>query len=107
MRGPHLGPLHEQRAVGLLLDVARLERPREARPAGTGIEFVERAEQRLPGHDVDVDPFLMIVPELVLEGALGCLVLRDFVLQRCQRPPEIGVAWLWLYGIHRVSHLTG
>src|SRR6266581_2490745 len=71
VRGPHFGALHEQRAIGLLLDVARLERPREARPSGAGIVFVERAEQRLAGYDVHVDPVLMIVPVLVLEGTLG------------------------------------
>src|SRR5467141_3353733 len=47
----------------------------------------------------------MIVPELVLEGALGAFVLRHFVLHGRQGLPEIGVTWLWLYGIHRVSHL--
>src|SRR2546427_5034983 len=105
MRGTHFGALHEQRVVGLLLDVARLERPREAGPTGPRIVLVERAEQRLSGHDVHVDPVLMIVPKIVLEGALGGFVLRDFVLQWRQRPPEIGVVWLWLHGIHRVHHL--
>src|SRR5256885_4537965 len=45
----------------------------------------------------------MIVPELVLEGPLGALVLRDFILQRCQRLPEIGVVRFGLHGIHRLS----
>src|SRR5439155_5915386 len=74
MSGSHLGALHEQRAIGLLRDVAGLERLREARPAGARVELVARAGQRLAGHDVDVDPVLMIVPELVLEGALRGLV---------------------------------
>src|SRR5882762_1393409 len=47
----------------------------------------------------------MVIPELVLEGALGAFVLRHFVLHGRQGLPEIGVTWLWLYGIHRVSHL--
>src|SRR4029077_8932904 len=107
VRGPHFGARHEQRAVGLFLDVAGLERAREARPPGARFKLVSRAEQRLTGYDVHVDPFLMIVPVRVLERPLGAFVLRDVVLHGCQRPPEIGVAWLWLYGIHRVSDLTG
>src|SRR6266446_2491548 len=91
--GPHFGALHEQRAVGLLLDVARVERPREAGPAGPGFELVGRAEQRLPGYDVHVDPFLMIVPVRVLEGPLGAFMLRDFVLQWRQGAPVFGVTW--------------
>src|SRR5438093_2166817 len=93
MSGPNFGALHEQRAVGLLLDVARIERAREARPAGAGFELVGRAEQRLTRYDVHVDPFLMIVPVRVLEGSLRRFVLRDFVLHWRQGAPELGVTW--------------
>src|SRR5262245_45032101 len=45
----------EGRRIGLD-DVRRRERPREARPTGAAVELVLRAEQRLAGDDVDVDP---------------------------------------------------
>src|SRR2546422_8769277 len=93
----------EQRSVRLLVDVRRLERLREARPPGAGLELVERAEQRLPRHDVHVDPGLVVVPELVCERALGGVVLGHLVLQRSQRAPQLGVAWL--LEMHRVPSL--
>ena len=43
----------------------------EARPAGAGVELVERAEQRLAGDDVDVDAGLVVVPVLIVERRLG------------------------------------
>src|SRR2546426_10809103 len=81
MGRPHLGPRHEERPVGLLADVRVLERLREARPPGAGLEFVERAEQRLPGDDVHVDAGPVVVPILVVERWLSRLVLGDLVLQ--------------------------
>src|SRR2546430_6258087 len=44
VRPPELGPHHEDGAVGFLSDVRRVERTREARPPGAGLELVERAE---------------------------------------------------------------
>src|SRR5256885_811298 len=107
MSGPYFRALHEERAIGLFLDVGRLEWLREAGPPGTGIVLVERAEQRLSGHDVYVDPFLMIVPKLVLEGSLGALVLCDFVLQRRQCATQVHVTRPWLDGIHGVASSLG
>src|SRR5213076_1061260 len=50
----YLGPHHEERPIGLLADVRVLERLREARPPRARLELVERAEERLPGHQVHV-----------------------------------------------------
>ena len=61
-----------------------LDGPREARPARARLELVERAEERLAGRDVDVDPRLVVVPELVPERRFGRVVLRHFELQRRQ-----------------------
>ena len=55
VRRADLGPEHEVVDVGLLHHVARLDRHREARPAGMAVVLVDRGEQRLAGHDVDVD----------------------------------------------------
>jgi hypothetical protein len=35
-----------------------------------------------PENDVHVDARLVIVPISILEGSLGCVVLRDLVLER-------------------------
>src|SRR5207248_426081 len=94
VRGPHLGSLHEERAVGLLGDVRRLERSREAGPPGAGLELVERAEQRLPRYHVHVDAGPVVVPVLVVERRLRRFVLSHLVLQRGQGLPQLDVARL-------------
>src|SRR5678816_4626259 len=45
-------PHHPELPIGFRRNILRLERPREARPAGAGIVLVELAEQRLAAHDV-------------------------------------------------------
>src|SRR5207302_9542314 len=79
------------------------ERPGEARPAGARFELVERAEQRLAGHDVDVDPLLVVVPELVVERRLGALVLRDGILFGRQKLLQLRVGGL----LERAEHGGG
>ena len=64
----------------LLDDVGRLDRPREARPAGAAVELVGRREQRLARDDVDVDAVVVVVPELVAERRARCRLLRHRVL---------------------------
>src|SRR5882762_2016939 len=92
--------LHDALPIRSLADVARLEGLREARPPRARVELVERAEERLAGHDVHVDPRLMVVPVLVVERRLGGLVLGHLVLPRRQRAAQLGVAWL--PEVHRV-----
>ena len=71
----------EQPAVDALPHVLRLERPGEARPAGAGVELVERAEERLARDDVDVD-----------SRARGCPSTRSGTAARCPRPASPGIA---------------
>jgi len=107
VRGPHLGASHgNSERVGLLLDVARLERPREAGPPGAGIVLSRRAGTavlltRRPRRSLPYG-----CPRTHFwkgRSVPSCCVTS--VLHGRQGLPEIGVAWLWLYGIHRVSHL--
>src|SRR4029453_362032 len=54
------------------------------------------------GHDVDVDPFPVIVPVLVAEGRLGPLMLGDLVLVGCQALLQLLVGRLGVLR-HRIS----
>src|SRR5262245_47860756 len=102
----HLHPLHAVRVVGVLGHVGFLERLREARPAGARIELVDGGEQRLARQDVDVDPGLVMVPELVAKRRLGRAALRDFVLGRRQLRLDFGFARLLVgHGISCVDVL--
>src|SRR2546425_2487984 len=83
-----LGAHREEGPIHQLADIARLERFGEARPPSARIELVERAEQRLAGHDVYVDPRLMVVPVLIMEWRLGGGVLGYLVLSRRERAAQ-------------------
>src|SRR5690606_8104689 len=100
----HLGARHVQLVVRAFDDVARLQRTREARPAAAAVVLVERGEQRLAGDHVDVDPGLLVVPELVAERRLGRLVLGDRVLHRGQACPQLGIARVAVRGLGVVAH---
>ncbi len=82
MAAAHLGALREEAAVLPLDDQPRLQRPREARPAGAGVVLVARGEERLARDDVHVDPLAVVVVVLVPEGRLRALLLRHLELQR-------------------------
>src|SRR5439155_11512568 len=101
MLGADLGPFHEELAILAPLDVLVLERASEARPSGSRVELVERAEERLAGGDVDVDARLLAVPEGVVERRLGGLVLGHLVLLLGERLVELRVAGLAV-GLHRL-----
>src|SRR2546421_5786126 len=92
--GPDFGTYREERPIHPLTDIARLEGFGEAGPPRTRVELVERTEERLAGHDVHVDPCLMVVPVLVVKRGLGSLVLGHLVLLRRERATQVGVAWL-------------
>ena len=72
-------------AVLFCQNIGRLQRPREAGPAGAGIIFVQRTEQRLPGHDIDIDALLFVVDIFVLKGRLRRALLRHIVLRGRKR----------------------
>src|SRR5450759_3159767 len=91
VRRSNLSALIAKHAVGLRADVRWVERPREAWPAGAGVVFVERAEERLAGNDIHVDPRLVVVPIDIAERSLRLRVLRYRVLERGQLFLQIGV----------------
>ena len=63
---------HHAQALVLHLDeVPVLDGLGEAGPTGAGVELVGRAEKRLAGHDVHVEPRLVVVPVLVSKRRLG------------------------------------
>src|SRR5262249_9011468 len=91
MRRTDLGPDHAVTGVGELGHVARLDRNREARPAGMAVVLVNRGEQRFARYDVDVQALFLVVPELVPERRLGGSVVGDPVLLRGQLGDRLGV----------------
>ena len=95
----HLGADHAVRAVAQLLDVRRLDRLGEARPAAARLELVGRGEQRLAGDDVDVDPGLVVVEQSAGAGRLGAASLGDVELLRRQARRSLrgffGTWWAW------------
>src|SRR5205823_2265529 len=53
-RRPNLGADHRMADVAVLGHRGGVDRLGETRPSGTAVEFVDRGEQRLAGHHVDV-----------------------------------------------------
>jgi len=98
MPAPDLGTAHQQAAIILLNDIPGLQRPGEAGPARTGIELVEGAEERLPGDDIDVDAFPLVLFVLIPERRLGAAFLGDLVLEGSQLFPERPVVGLPVTG---------
>jgi len=80
MFAPDLDAGHEKAMVFPLHDIPRLKGLGEARPSGPGIIFVLGAEQRLPGNDVDINPFSMVIPVLIPERGFGALFLSHLIL---------------------------
>ena len=71
---------HAEAPVGVGHDVTGLEGPGKARPSGSRLVLFPGAEQRLSGHDVDVDPLLVVAPVLISERRLGSILLGDLEL---------------------------
>jgi hypothetical protein len=80
----HFGAHHDVAVVGLFDDVVAVDRFSEAWPAGTAVELVDRGEQRLARHHVDVDARLVVVEVFAGEGSLGAALLGDLVLLGAQ-----------------------
>src|SRR5437868_5714212 len=79
--------------IRLRPNVARLERFREAWPTRSRLVLVERAEKRLAGNDVHVDPGLLIVPVLVTERSFRGVALSDVVLSRREDFLQVRIAF--------------
>src|ERR1043165_4159735 len=79
--GAHFGPLHKGGSVGFLGDLVFLDWLGKAWPAGAGIEFIQRTEQRFAGNNIHINTGLMIVPICVLERRFRAALLGDAKLQ--------------------------
>lgn len=75
---------HQVAEIGILLDRIVADRPGKAGPPAIGIEFIMGTEERLTGYDIYVYTVSMMIPEFVAERRFRSVVLRHFVLQRCQ-----------------------
>ena len=63
MSGPHFGADDAERAIMQFGDGIRIDRLGEARPTAAGFIFVGTGEQRLAGHDVDIDARLLVAQQ--------------------------------------------
>jgi len=82
------------RVVIALDDFLIHERLAEAGPTATGIELIERTEERFARNDVDVEAWFVIVPEFVAEGRLGICVLSHLELHRRELLFQFVGGWL-------------
>ncbi len=90
----HFDPHREELPVLSLRDVLRLQGFRKAWPSRPGVVLVERAEERLSGYDVNVNPLPLVVIVFISEGRLRAFVLRYLVLKRCELLFQGGVIGL-------------
>ena len=73
MLAPDLCPCSEQGLVLLLHDIARFQRPGEAWPASAGVILILGAEQGFSGDDINIDPFMFVVPVGIIKGLVPYL----------------------------------
>src|SRR5438445_11636482 len=79
------------RTVGLLKNGIRRDRFGKRGSSCSAIEFVERAEERVVGDNVDIDAGAIVVPIFVSERGFGAVLDRKAVLVRGQFRFQIGV----------------
>ena len=66
----HLGPLHLVCVIGHLDKEIIRNGFRERRQADFAVELVDRSELRFARNVVDVDAYLLVIPELILKRCL-------------------------------------
>src|SRR5262245_48295367 len=76
VRRAHLSADHAVRGVSQFVDILRFNRLGEAGPAASRIKLVGRREQRLAGHDIDVDARFLVIQIFSGSGGLGAVFLR-------------------------------
>src|SRR5215475_12555511 len=76
----HLSADHAMRAVSQFIDILRFNWLGEAGPAASRIKLVGRREQRLAGHDIDVDARFLVIQIFSGSGGLGAVLLRYVIL---------------------------
>src|SRR5205085_11413921 len=74
------GPAHAICSVCMLSDAFLIRGSVEAGPAGSGIEFCFRIEQRCAARDTVIHSRFMVVPVLARKGALRTRLAGDLVL---------------------------
>src|SRR5262245_54192405 len=80
VRRAHLSAEHAVRGVPQFVDILRFNGLGEAGPAASGIKLVGRREQRLAGHDIDVDSRFLVIQIFSGSGGLGAVLLRYVIL---------------------------
>src|SRR6476469_176168 len=80
VRRAHLGTRHAMRSVPQFVDIGRFYGLGEARPAASRFEFVGRSEQRLAGHNIDIDARFLVIQIFSSSGTLGFALLRYAIL---------------------------
>src|SRR5205807_3323757 len=102
VRARVLGPDHEVRVVGRLLDRRALRRGVEARPAAVGVELRLRLEQLGAAAGAQVRARRLRVPVLAREGALGSLLAQHVELRWGEVALPIRLALLHSHLLHRL-----
>src|SRR5437899_12891251 len=69
------------RTVGLLKNGIRRDRFGKRGSSCSAIEFVERAEERVVGDNVDIDAGAIVVPIFVSERGLGAALARKRIVE--------------------------
>src|SRR5262245_22649367 len=80
MRRADLSAYHAVRGVPQFVDIVRFNRLGEAGPAASRIKFVGRREQRLAGHNIDVDARFLVIQIFSGSGDFGAVLLRYVIL---------------------------
>src|SRR5262245_49907644 len=80
VRRAHLGASHAMRGVPQFVDILRFNGFGEAGPAAPRIKLVGRCEQRLAGHDIDVDARFLVIQIFSGSGGFGAVLLRYLIL---------------------------
>src|SRR5215510_7066931 len=80
VRRAHLSAEHTVRGVPQFVDILRFNGLGEAGPAASRIKLVGRREQRLAGHDIDVDSRFLVIQIFSGSGGLGAVLLRYVIL---------------------------
>src|SRR5262245_29515517 len=78
----YLGAYHAVRGVPHFVDIRRFNGLGEAGPAASRIKFIGRREQRLAGHNIDVDARFLVIQIFSGSGSFGAVLLRHVILLR-------------------------
>src|SRR2546422_4071792 len=102
VRARHLGPLHEERPVGRLLDRRALRGCVEARPSAVRVELGVRLEQLGTTSRAQVDARRLGLPVLARERPLSSLLTQHVVLHGGQVLLPLRFALLDFALLHRL-----